>query len=362
MAALTVPRSAAPEFSTLVVIDEQSEIGAARRAAMALGSAHGLESDAVGRLAIVVTEAATNIIRHVGDGVIVLRALGSGPTAAVEMLALDKGKGVGNIERAMSDGYSTAGTAGTGLGAMRRLANVFAIHSHRDLGTAILARIGDAPLTPAGASRRPQLDDRFGVVCVPLRGESECGDAWRIAAQRRHVSLMLVDGLGHGHGAAAAAASTTAVFEEVDEMLPAAALARFDAAARGTRGVALSFTRIDEETRTAHFSGVGNVDARVLIDGTSAGTHLAPQNGIVGHTMPTLRPLAAPWPVGARLVMHSDGISARWRIDAYPGLMAMHPALMAGVLYRDFARERDDATVLVFADRHAPERPGGEHP
>jgi hypothetical protein len=54
--------------------------------------------------------------------------------------------------------------------------------------------------------------------------------------------------------------------------------------------------------------------------------------------------------------MHSDGIASRWRIDAYPGLIAAHPALVAGVIYRDFGRTRDDATVLVLADASAGER------
>jgi hypothetical protein len=55
--------------------------------------------------------------------------------------------------------------------------------------------------------------------------------------------------------------------------------------------------------------------------------------------------------------MHSDGILARWRMDAYPGLMSAHPALLAGVIYRDFARDQDDATVLVLRDGVAEERP-----
>ena len=72
--------------------------------------------------------------------------------------------------------------------------------------------------------------------------------------------------------------------------------------------------------------------------------------------MPNTRAVTVPWPVGARLVMYSDGISARWRADAYPGLMRAHPALMAGVIFRDFARKRDDATIVVLADRNVPAR------
>ena len=49
--------------------------------------------------------------------------------------------------------------------------------------------------------------------------------------------------------------------------------------------------------------------------------------------------------------MHSDGISSKWRVSTYPGLMTAHPALLAGVIYRDFSRTNDDATVLVLGDR-----------
>lgn len=350
MATVIERNAVAAEFSTLVVVDEQSEIGAARRAAMALGAARGLGSDARGRLAIVVTEAATNIVRHAGGGVIVLRALGSGSTAAIEMLALDKGPGLGNIERAMTDGFSTRGTGGVGLGAMQRLSNVFEIHSQRNSGTALLARVGE---TRGGPS--DPIDDCLGAICVPLRGETRCGDAWRLSAGPHRISIMLADGLGHGHGAADAAATAVALFPEVRDTPPTAALPQYDVAARGTRGMALSCAIIDESARSIDFCGVGNVEGRVLQIHAEKDSHFLPQNGIVGHAMPTLRGSSLPWPTGARLVIHSDGLSARWRIQAYPALMKAHPALMAGVLFRDFARQRDDATVLVFADRHPQE-------
>ena len=348
--------SLASGSSTLIVVDEKSQVGGARRAAITLGSANGLGSDALGRLALIVTEAATNIVRHAAHGAIVLRAI-PGEDAAVEMLALDQGPGIPNVQRAMGDGYSTAGTAGAGLGAICRLANVFDIYSPRDKGTAILARVSDlSPEPDAGATdRAASLDDRLGVVCVAMQGERECGDAWRISANHRRLSLMVVDGLGHGIGAAASAAAATAAFPNVEGVAPTLALAHFDRATRGTRGTALSFASIDQTARTVDFCGVGNVDGRVLSDAGVTTTHLVPQNGIVGHTMPNVRGTSVAWPAKARLVLHSDGISARWRIEAYPGLMVAHPALMAGVIFRDFARERDDATILVLADDGAGE-------
>jgi hypothetical protein len=45
--------------------------------------------------------------------------------------------------------------------------------------------------------------------------------------------------------------------------------------------------------------------------------------------------------------MHSDGVSGRWDLTRYPGLSFRDPSVVAGVLYRDFSRQRDDALVVV---------------
>jgi hypothetical protein len=47
--------------------------------------------------------------------------------------------------------------------------------------------------------------------------------------------------------------------------------------------------------------------------------------------------------------MHSDGLSARWVLRRNAALRRCHPAVIAGVLYRDHARSRDDATVAVLS-------------
>ncbi|MCX2689329.1 ATP-binding protein, partial [Pseudomonas sp. DCB_AW] len=39
---------------------------------------------------------------------------------------------------------------------------------------------------------------------------------------------------------------------------------------------------------------------------------------------------------------------SRWNLQAYPGLVLRHPAVIAAVLHRDFCRGRDDVTVLVL--------------
>src|SRR5665213_3026996 len=145
--------------SVLMDLDEQSQIGAARRAAASIGYDCELGDDAIARLSLVVTEAATNVVRHAGSGLIILRALTAGVVPAVEILVLDKGPGINNLERAMRDGFSTAGTAGQGLGAMKRLADVFELHSQCGLGTVVLARVRQRFAAPTSQQRRPSIED-----------------------------------------------------------------------------------------------------------------------------------------------------------------------------------------------------------
>jgi hypothetical protein len=249
----------------------------------------------------------------------------------------------------MRDGYSTSGTAGQGLGAIRRLAEEFEIYSQREMGTALVARIGSRSRPPTkGWQDAPSVEDRLGVVCVPLRGETECGDAWHIDHGKQLISVLLVDGLGHGPEAAAVALIATTTFRRLPGSPPDRILQVMSDAMRGSRGAAVSVAVINKAERTLTFSGVGNVDGRVVAADRTE--HLVPQNGIVGHTMPIVRSTRVAWPEGACLVMHSDGITTRWRLDAYPRLARAHPALIAGIIYRDFGRERDDATVLVLTD------------
>jgi hypothetical protein len=45
--------------------------------------------------------------------------------------------------------------------------------------------------------------------------------------------------------------------------------------------------------------------------------------------------------------MYSDGLNTKCSLSSYPGLQVRHPQLIAGLLYRDFSRHRDDASVML---------------
>ena len=70
-------------------------------------------------------------------------------------------------------------------------------------------------------------------------------------------------------------------------------------------------------------------------------------NGIVGHQARPAQAFSYPWTSDTTLVMHSDGLKNHWKHEAYTGILRRDPALLAGLLYRDCARERDDSSVIV---------------
>jgi hypothetical protein len=70
-------------------------------------------------------------------------------------------------------------------------------------------------------------------------------------------------------------------------------------------------------------------------------------NGIAGHEARRIHEFSYPFPDDGLLVLHSDGLKSQWSLDGYPGLAERDPALIAGILFRDFNRGRDDVTVVV---------------
>jgi len=71
----------------------------------------------------------------------------------------------------------------------------------------------------------------------------------------------------------------------------------------------------------------------------------------VGYRIGRIQSFSYPWSPTTVLLMASDGISTRFNLDSYPGLVGRHPAVIAAVLHRDFRRHNDDATMVVM--KHA---------
>jgi anti-sigma regulatory factor (Ser/Thr protein kinase) len=325
-------------------IVESSQAGEARRIALALASRLGFNETERGKVGIVVTEAANNLVRHAKDGELVLQPLTRNNVEGIEILALDKGPGISNISECLRDGFSTGGTSGTGLGAMSRLSAFFDMYSVPKVGTACLAQLWANSLPV----KQPDIDLESGVVCLPKIGEEISGDAWATAQDSGRTLLLVADGLGHGPQAAQASREAVRIFRANLGKSPKEIVEAAHTALRSTRGAALAIAEVDFEQLTVRFAGVGNISGTILAQEKT--NSLVSYNGTVGHEVRKIQEFVYPWPKGGLLVMHSDGLGTQWRLDRYPGLVAKHPSLIAGVLYRDFNRGRDDVTVLVVRE------------
>jgi anti-sigma regulatory factor (Ser/Thr protein kinase) len=333
--------------SAALEVAERSQVGDARRTAAALAERLGFGETAAGRLALVVTEAAANLVKHAGGGTILWRQLGTAARPGLEVLALDRGPGIPDVGRALQDGYSTAGTAGTGLGAIRRQSDEFDVYSVHGRGTAVLSRLYATP------AERPAPPFRWGAVCLPIGHETVSGDAWAVdeAGGRRRV--LVVDGLGHGPDAHRAAREALRVLEREPGGAADVVEACHDAL-RSTRGAAVAVAELDRAARRVRFVGVGNVTGAVF--GGARRQNMVSLNGTAGQGTVRVRAFEYEWEPRAVLVMASDGLGTRWSLDDYPGLAGRHPSLIAGVLHRDHQRGRDDVTVVALDERGGEER------
>lgn len=324
-----------------ISLADSSQAGHARRQALALANLMEFGEIRQSQLAIVVTEAAANIAAHAGRGELLLVPWRFRNDAGIDVLALDNGQGIPDIGRSLQDGYSTAGTAGEGLGAISRLATALQIYSTSGGGTALLARIVRESPTAGQSSS----DYAVGAVSLAMSGEIQCGDAWSVHFASNRSIYIVADGLGHGPAAAVAAREAIRVFQEAPHLPPVRILSDAHLALAKTRGAAVSIAEVLHDKGVVHYAGVGNVAGAIYDSGKTRS--MVSMNGTLGHSIGRIQEFSYPWEKGSSLIMHSDGLATRWSLDQYPGLAARHPALLAGVLYRDFCRRRDDVTILI---------------
>ncbi|HWJ36092.1 MAG TPA: ATP-binding SpoIIE family protein phosphatase [Steroidobacteraceae bacterium] len=332
-----------------VAVADASDIGECRRSARRLAEGYGFDEVSAGRICIIATELATNIVRHAGRGEVLMQVLDDGINPEFEVLAIDQGPGMRDVDDCLIDGYSTGGTAGQGLGAVSRLSSTFDLFSIEGQGTVVLSRSErnhDASRQPATAQRSAL---EVGAISVAVAGEIECGDTWRVADGGSMVAILVADGLGHGPLAASASQAAAAVFGARPFDDPSLTMQNCHRALGGTRGAAAACALLHVAELRLDYAGVGNIAGTVITRDRSRG--LVSHNGTLGVQLLRTQQFEYQWPLGSRVVMHSDGLSARWSVSAYPGLHLRHSAVIAGVLYRDFARRRDDVTLVVACQR-----------
>jgi anti-sigma regulatory factor (Ser/Thr protein kinase) len=240
-----------------VVVNDENQVAEARREVTSIARQHGFNEVDVGRVALVATELATNLIKHAREGEILVGSDEGADKDGIQILALDKGCGMADVRTCLAGGYSSAGTAGHGLGAVNRQSTFVDVASWPEIGTVVLARIGSGR---AGAAHE-RSHASFAAVSIAKSGEDVCGDAGAIDQSGPTTTLFVADGLGHGPNAAEAAVEAVRLFRHFRGQPVSTLLEYINSGLRATRGAAVSIARHDPCSREIIFGGSGTSPA-----------------------------------------------------------------------------------------------------
>ena len=201
------------------------------------------------------------------------------------------------------------------------------------------------------SSRWLALDERVdesnsvGIICLPIATEQISGDSCFLVRDGSRLAVVLVDGLGHGPFAAEAARCAIDAFAADPFTTPEDIVRRAHKRMSSTRGGAVAVALVDSSLENLNYAAVGNICASLVGGGRSRS--LMTQNGIVGGAFHGLKDMRYAVDDAGLLIMHSDGLKTRWKLSDYPGLSERHPMVIGAILYRDYARNTDDVSVLV---------------
>src|SRR6476660_3564639 len=197
--------------------DDRSYFAILKKEIHALAVTAGFCEKKLGEIDIIVAEMVSNLVKHAGGGQVLVKLVEEQGLQGIEMISMDNGPGMTDVSRIVADGVSTKNTLGQGLGAMKRLSDLFQVYSLKDWGTVILVRIfeGEFPLF----TKPPKWEIKS--LIIPKPGEIECGDGFYCTVTKEHVKLFLGDGLGHGPEAAKAVMQAGEAFTHCSEDEPA---------------------------------------------------------------------------------------------------------------------------------------------
>jgi anti-sigma regulatory factor (Ser/Thr protein kinase) len=307
-----------------------------------LTSTLGFSPGKVGEVDIVVAEIITNLVKHAGGGKLLVKLIEDREVPGIELISVDNGPGMVDVSRMVADGVSTKNTLGNGLGAMKRLSEIFQVYSLKNSGTVILCRIYKHELPVAKENTIAEIKS----LTLPKNGEKECGDGFHSITNNKEIRLFMGDGLGHGPDAALAVQTGIQAFAECMHPDPAEVVRHIHASVKKTRGLVGTVGILNFQKRKWDFCGVGNIQTKINSNISSGG--YMPYNGIIGMNIPqTLKSREFNYEPGQHIIMCSDGIKSRWDTLKYPSIIRYDISLMAALIWKDFSRTTDDISIAI---------------
>jgi len=293
---------------------------------------------------LVVSELGSNVVKHASSGTIQLRPLQQGGRNGLRIECDDNGSGIDDPEQALTDGYSTSGSLGIGLGTVNRLMDDLELSNLPGAGLRVICHRWVRPCAGGLASRLLE----FGVATRPCRGHRENGDAFVIKCWEEKALTGILDGLGHGPLAQRAAQAGRQYLEQHFDQPLDNLFRGVERACRATRGVVMALARFDLATKKLTMASVGNIEVRLLARNIPVQPLV--RRGVLGLNAPNPVLTEHLWTPDAILMMHSDGLSGRWRWDQISRLANESVNQIASELLLDFGKSEDDVTVLVVTN------------
>lgn len=239
-----------------IIVTFETDVLRARRAGREMAHSLGFDEIGAGEIETAISELATNLIKHAAKyGEIILIPLNDEGRTGIEVRSEDKGRGIKNIEMAMKEGGSTAGTLGIGLSGVKRLMDEFSIESQAGKGTTVVARKWLLKDASQGM--------KFSVFARPRIGEDVSGDAYFIKRFSSYVIFSVIDVLGHGRDAHDVALSVLKILEDNYTEPLAKIIDICHTGLRHTRGAAMALCRVNFKLKKFEHVGIGNVETRV---------------------------------------------------------------------------------------------------
>lgn len=306
----------------------------------ALALSADISAKKIAEVDIVVAEIVSNLAKHAGGGDVFVKLIEEKGIQGIEIISIDNGPGIGDLNRMMQDGASTKNTLGQGLGAIKRLSDFAQIYSQKGWGTILISRFYNEKLPDTLSKAGTEIRS----LVIPKAGETECGDSFYYKQTKEHIKLFLGDGLGHGKEAALAVKAAVEAFKICSEDSPLENLRFIHSAVKKTRGLVASIAIFSIKERKWRLCGIGNILTR-FYSGSASKNHMS-YNGIVGLNIPnSMKDQEIEYEVGQSIIMCSDGIKSRWELTKYPGILRLDLSLVNAAILKDFARNTDDMSI-----------------
>ena len=335
----------------IINVAHLSDASLASREAKSMALEIGFNNNISDEISLVVKELATNLCKHAASGKLIIKSVSEDNKNGIQIESLDKGKGIVDIERAITDGFSTSGSLGYGLGTVNRLMDDFNIDTqcHGETGTHIVCK----RWLRENLKKSHLCSLEFGAATRPHPQMKVNGDSFVIKHWESGSLVAAIDGLGHGTYAHRASESARKYVDSHYDLPLGDIFRGTSRALKATRGAVMALARFDYISGNNNkktnikltFGSIGNIEVRVV--GSSERMSFIMRRGIIGGMAPNPVISEHEWNPENILILHSDGLRTHWKWDDFSKYADQSATVIAQNMLRTLMKDNDDAVIIV---------------